>query len=82
MKEFTLKLDNIEWEVTSNNSDSVSQNWICRAAFNGFAVSINIPIDQKMTRAKVMLYVEHVHVAMQEAWKAQDIHQYFQNNRK
>lgn len=71
MKEFQLKLNNTTYSCTSNHSHKDSQNWIVEAKINDVSISINIPIDSKLSRAKCMLFVEVFHESLMAATKEQ-----------
>lgn len=75
MQGFSVKLDNTEYAVSSNQSDRDGNNWIVQ--FNSGLVksTIVVPMESKATRAKVLLFIEAFHEALKLAFSNQLIDQ-------
>ena len=70
MKEFELTLGNTTYKCESSHSDINNRNWIVSAKINDIRLSINIPIESKLSRSKCMLFVESFHEALTAAMEA------------
>ena len=80
MEEFTLKLGNKEYKVTSTCSShsqkqGESKNYVCSFDYGNIRANVEIKESAKLTRARAMLFVEALHVGINEAFKAQGIDQ-------
>lgn len=75
MSDFKVVLDGKEYNVRSTQSNKDSNDWSISTKYGNITSSINFPIEQNATRAKVMLFIEAFHVAMKNAFEAQGIDQ-------
>lgn len=75
MKDFQITLDNKEYKCNSTSCNATDQSWDISTTFGGIRVGIHIPLDNRITRAKVILFVEAFHEGMRAAFKDQDIDQ-------
>jgi len=83
MTDFSIKLDGKEYKCNSSQSDSQgNQNWYITVEHGSVKSTINIPMEDKTTRAKVILFIEAFHVAMRKAFEAQCIDQNYVWNQK
>lgn len=71
MKEFELKLGSITYKCSGNHSSFKDQNWNISARINDLSISMNIPIESKLSMSKVLLFVERFHNALMVAQEQQ-----------
>lgn len=72
MKEFELKLGSISYKCSGNHSNFQDQNWNISVRINDLSISMNIPIESKLSRSKVILFVERFHEALMDVQKQQE----------
>ena len=82
MRDFSITLDGKEYKVTSSNSDSFGNNWIIRAIHGSIESVITIPSKERVTRAKILLFIEAYHVALNKAFEDQKLDQDYTMNQK
>lgn len=75
MQEFSITLDGKEYKVSSSHFDKEGNNWTMRVEHGKVATTITIPLEERITRAKVILFIEAFHVAMHKAFEAQKLDQ-------
>lgn len=73
MGEFELKLGNTTYKCSGYQQDKENQNWNVTSEHEGIRVNINVPIDKKIHRIQVILFVEAFHVAFTQAIRDQKI---------
>lgn len=71
MSEFELTLNNITYKCTSHSFSGNNQNWDISSKHHDLTVRMSIPIESKLPRSKVMLFIEIFHEALMEAKKKQ-----------
>lgn len=64
MKEFELKLGQTTYKCTSNHSDSSNKNWHISAKFHDLSISMNIPIESKVSMDKVLVFISSLDEAL------------------
>lgn len=67
------------WSASSNLTN---QSWEVSTNFGAVRVEIKIPLNLKITRAKVILFIEAFHEGMRAAFDAQNIDQTYVWNKK
>ncbi len=82
MSDFELTLGYRKYKVTSTSSSREGQSWDLSFDHGGIWVSVRIPIEKRLTRAKVMLFVEALHEGLNAAFISQDISQDYAMNQK
>lgn len=71
MTNFSITLDNQEYKCTSTQRSAEDSNWHVTTKHGNVSTTITVPCENKITRAKVILFVEAFHVAMRNAFEAQ-----------
>ncbi len=83
MENFTITLGSKEYKVSSNNSNGKDErNYLVDVSHGNVRTTINFPMTEKLTRAKVMLFIEAFHEAMKIAFDAQKLDQNYIWNQK
>lgn len=83
MMDFTVTLDNKEYKCSSTSSNGKGgQSWNIEAAHGNLRTTIYVPMDNSITRAKLMLFIEAFHVAMHKAFEVQQLDQNYIWNQK
>lgn len=72
MNGFELKLGLITYVCSGTHSNIKDQDWSIRAKINDLTMTMHIPIESKVSRAKCMLFVERFHEALMVAQKEQE----------
>lgn len=75
MNDFSITLDGKEYKCTSTQYQKDSQNWNLSVKHGTVSTMITIPCEEKITRAKIILFIEAFHVAMHKAFEAQKLDQ-------
>ncbi len=73
--EFELKLGGVTYKCTSNHQSKDASNCLISAEMNGLRVHIDIPIEEKYTRTKAIIFIEAFHEAMTAAIKDQKLNE-------
>jgi len=83
MENFTITLGSKEYKISSNHSNGKDErNYIMTVEHGKVKTTITFPIEEKLTRAKVMLFIEAFHEAMKQAFDAQKLDQNYIWNQK
>lgn len=82
MQDFSITLDGKEYKCSSIQSNKDSQDWHITVSHGKVKTTISIPIEEKITRVKVILFIEAFHVAMHQAFDAQKLDQNYIWNQK
>lgn len=74
MDSFKISIGGKEYDVNSNTSNGKGeQNWIVSVTYGNVRIQITIPQENKVTRAKVLLFIDALHEGMKIAFEKQDI---------
>lgn len=71
MKSFELKLGNTLYKCSGNHFQKDQQNWHIQAEMEGARISIELPIESKLTTIQVMAFLERLHEGMMLAKESQ-----------
>lgn len=83
MKDFDIKLDGVEYKCSSTSTNGTDKHsWDIQVSHGTIKTIIRIPMDNAVTRAKVLLFIEAFHVAMHKAFEQQQIDQNYIWNQK
>lgn len=82
MRDFTITLDNKEYKCTSSQTNGKDEYAYDISVKHGdIRTNIHIPMDKKITRAKVILFIEAFHVGLHKAFDEQQLDQNYVWNR-
>ena len=82
MTDFSITLDGKEYKCRSTVSSGEDQGWYISVSHGKVRTEIKIPMEEKITRAKIILFVEAFHVAMHKAFESQLLDQNYIWNQK
>ena len=71
MREFELKLDNTVYQCKPSSYSQENCNWHITSKVNDVSVTMTIPVESKVSRSQLMLFVEIFHEALMAAKKEQ-----------
>lgn len=83
MRDFKITLDGKEYKCSSTSSNGKDEySWDITVNHGDVSTRIHIPMNKKITRAKVILFIEAFHVAMHRAFEEQQLDQNYIFNQK
>lgn len=83
MRDFSITLDNKEYKCTTTSTNGNGEfSYDIIVKHGEVSTHIRIPIGNKITRAKVILFIEAFHEAMHKAFEDQKLDQNYIWNQK
>lgn len=71
--EFELKLGGVTYKCTATQYNKDASDCNIQAEINGLKVHISIPIEEKISRTKAIIFIEAFHEALTKAVKDQKL---------